>query len=126
MTDLDVIQKVARLSEVNYIFTDRRRVGLWKTSYKLMIIGQKAVRLMELLYPLMSSRRQSQITKALETYDPHFNSRNHAKLTAGEGREILQRKKAGEAHEQIALDFGIDRTTVSNIGRKSWRWVESD
>ncbi len=36
MTDLEVIQKVARLLQVNYIAADRRKPDIWKTGYRVI------------------------------------------------------------------------------------------
>ena len=46
-------------------------------------------------------------------------------LTNTDVLEILQRLDIGEAHREIALDYGVDRTTISKINRGlTWREVK--
>lgn len=51
-------------------------------------------------------------------------SRKSAKLTEVTVREIRARWATGEPLAQIAADYGITKSTVSNIGlRQRWQWL---
>jgi transcriptional regulator with XRE-family HTH domain len=65
--DADVAGEVGRLLEVTPLFRHgkRERSKGWSPSWKLLRRGRSAVQLMEALYPLMGSRRRSQIESAL-------------------------------------------------------------
>ena len=71
MTDLDVIVKVGDLFGVS-VFSTRPAVAKNKLIYSCGLRGSKAVLLMKLLKPLMSTRRQAQIEKALASYNPSY------------------------------------------------------
>jgi hypothetical protein len=43
-----------------------------------------------------------------------------SKVTKEQAIDILKRKKAGERQIDLASEFGINQTTVSDIGRRSW------
>jgi hypothetical protein len=48
-----------------------------------------------------------------------------AKIGAAQAAEIKRRLRAGEMHRSIAEDFGVDRSTITQINRnKSWRHVQ--
>ena len=65
MTDLDVVQRVAALFEINYIYTQKYSREDWKTSYSTLVKGKRAVHIMNQLYPLMGERRKQQIENAI-------------------------------------------------------------
>ena len=65
MTDKDVIEQVAKLVGVKYIHKRTPTNENWKPSYRITILGTRAVNLMVLLRALMGERRKQQIDKAL-------------------------------------------------------------
>jgi Holliday junction resolvase-like predicted endonuclease len=66
MTDLDVLQRLARILGVTRIKI--RKTG-WKQSWRVLVRSRKAADLMRLLRPWMGSRRQAQIDHALQNYN---------------------------------------------------------
>jgi len=66
MSDLDVVQRVAKLLGVNFVNVTERLPH--KTMYKTAVTGSRAVELMRLLHPLMGERRGRQIEKAIASY----------------------------------------------------------
>lgn len=66
MTDLDIIQRVARLLKVRSRI-DRRsgRPGMRRDLYFLKVIGARGVGLMMTLYPLLGERRKARIRELL-------------------------------------------------------------
>lgn len=69
MTDEDIVIRAAKMFGVIYIYRTRRRLkSNHKQSYKIIFRGQRAVRLMRCLYPMMGERRKLQIDSALATY----------------------------------------------------------
>jgi hypothetical protein len=78
-TDKDVVERAARIMGIQKM-TSRVRVetrekfkGPRKPTYSIRFAGSKAVAWMRLLQPLMGSRRQGQIQKALDSYCPKRN-----------------------------------------------------
>jgi transposase-like protein len=70
-TDRDTLEKVCRILGTKVYEEKPRRNGKphWKQVYLTSLEGQKAVDLMLKLKPFMSSRRQSQIDKAISTFE---------------------------------------------------------
>jgi hypothetical protein len=65
MTDIDVIQRVAALFEIKYIYAKKYNHDDWKDSYSIVLKGKRAIRIMNELYPLMGERRKQQIENAV-------------------------------------------------------------
>jgi hypothetical protein len=126
MTDQDVVERVAAFFGIQYIQVRRQgKEGQnWKTAYNVFLRGKRAIALMKILYPLMGKRRRKQIEHALASYDPYKHCKNTAKLSESQVLEIYRRAHAGERHHLIAAEFGVNRTTVTDIKRgKSWWWL---
>ena len=125
MTDLDVMERFAKLVGENYIHMGTknvRRNPAWKPDYRVHIRGEKAVQLMRLLRPLMGSRRQAQIDKALVAYQG--SRRSHLGLASPVVVEAFRRARSGENMNTIAADLGIGYHTVYDIKRgRTWRHV---
>jgi hypothetical protein len=45
----------------------------------------------------------------------------NSKLSEAQALQIIVRKRSGERHVDIARDFGIAKSQVSNIGRTQWK-----
>src|SRR5690242_6876384 len=69
MTDEDVMARLGRIFDRKVQVVRARNVR-WRTSYQLRVRGGDAVRWMRLLRPLMGSRRQAQIDRAVACYAP--------------------------------------------------------
>jgi hypothetical protein len=102
MNDADVMARVGRLLGRKVLLL-RRRSEHWQQSYQLRVQGAKAVSWMTLLRPLMGSRRQAQIDRALACYDPH----PVALLNDDTARAALQALRCGEAVKAVAGRFGV-------------------
>jgi len=114
MTDEDIVARVASLAGLRYKKQRNPRPGHWKDVYQLQIRGGKAVSLMAVLKPLMGSRRQGQITRALEAYDPSLVVR-HSLPGANELRKLLKNNTTRELGER----FGCSRQTISRRSKCS-------
>jgi len=110
-TDEDVIIRVASLFESSYVKSNRRSNDKphWKDVYKTSIHGNRAKILMLKLYPLMGKRRQEQITKVVNSYQPSKH-----KFT----EELIKEIKSLSgimSQSKIAQKFDTDRTTINKI-----------
>jgi hypothetical protein len=125
MTDEDVIQKVASLFGVKYVQIVRDpRNNNWKTAYSVKLAGKSAMTLMRQLQPHMSKRRQEQIQRALDSYNPLYkrDRRNASKLTAAQVIELRSALAQYEGRSlprgrltALAAQYGITRRTVHRI-----------
>jgi hypothetical protein len=113
MTDEDVVARVAALWGVAYheVRQQRSRVMGWKPNYYVHLRGKPAVELMEQLLPFMGERRQQQIRRALESYNPHIRN----KLLPEQIAAIKVQLAEGCKHGELAKQYGVDRSTVSHI-----------
>jgi len=115
-TDEDVIAKVADLMGVSYWQApveryDRKR---WKRVFAVHLRGARAVELMLLLKPLMGTRRQKQIERAIEDYQPKVL------LISEEDAVEIARCYWIEKQKVVDLSrrFGIGRTLVYYYTKK--------
>src|SRR5262249_47377725 len=90
MTDKDVVERAALLMDGKAVRINLKNI-LWKRSYRVIIKGSRAVRLMQLLYPLMCTRRRSQIEAALETYITRKKGDNTRRLSEDQVKQIRSR-----------------------------------
>jgi hypothetical protein len=102
MTDEDVMARLGRIFE-RKVHVVRPRNVRWRTSYQVRVNGSEAVRWMGLLRPLMGSRRQAQIDRALASYAP----RPVALLTDAAARDALDALRSGDAVKVVADRFGV-------------------
>ena len=102
MADHDVMARLGRIFE-RKVQVLRPRNARWQTSYQVRVLGREAVRWMSLLRPLMGSRRQAQIDRALASYAP----RPVALLTDEMAGAALDALQAGEAVKAVAGRFGV-------------------
>ncbi len=72
MTDEDVIREAAAIMDpeanVNYYDRSSRSNGERKDSWKVHVNGDKAVAVLELIYPWMGKRRSAKINEVLEAH----------------------------------------------------------
>jgi hypothetical protein len=123
MTDYDVIKRAADLLGIKSIYT-RHGTGNWQTSYQFHLKGTRAVSVMRQLRPLMGTRRQKQIDRALAAYNPHYRSQVRSKLTESQVSEIYRRAWQGESLQRISQDLGVSYNVCSDIKRgHSWVWL---
>ena len=118
MTDEDVIAKVASLLGVTYNL-QKSRHEKWKESYCAKVKGRTAVELMKKLKPLMGERRQSQIDKALISYDGKYSKLNEERVL-----QIKRDLSSGLTQKAVGLKHGVSRETVNKIkNEKIWKEV---
>ncbi len=113
MTDEDVVARVAALWGVAYheVRQQRSRVMGWKPNYYVHLRGRPAVELMERLLPFMGERRQQQIRRALESYNPHLRN----KLLPEQIAAIKVQLAEGRKHSELAKQYGVHRSTISHV-----------
>ncbi len=66
MLDLDTMKRIARMAEVDESIISPRELPSGKVHYRLQLLGDDAIRLMNLILPFMSSRRAEKIRDVLE------------------------------------------------------------
>ncbi len=102
MTDRDVMVRVGRIFE-RKVHVVRPRNARWRTSYQVRVNGRSAVHWMTLLKPLMGSRRQAQIDRALASYAP----RPVALLTDETARAALDALAGAATVKSVADRFAV-------------------
>jgi hypothetical protein len=101
MADRDIVDRVAALLECAVTVVPARRDG-WRTAYSTRVGGPRAVEWMRRLRPLMGSRRQKQIDRAVACYAPD-PTRLLDDTRAVEALALLAR---GDSVRQVAERFG--------------------
>ena len=102
MTDHDVMARLGRIFG-RKVHALEPRNPRWRTSYQVRVTGGAAVHWMTLLRPLMGSRRQAQIDRALASYAP----RPVALLTDEAARAALDALVGGASVQSVAERFGV-------------------
>ncbi len=114
-TDEDIIQKVSELWNVKYHpgRDNRRKNNEWKDVFVIRIRGARAVEFMKTLNPLMGNRRQSQIKRAINSYQPAYRN-----LTEDLVLKIkAELSKGKKTQSEIAEQFGFRRETICRINK---------
>jgi hypothetical protein len=101
MVDLDIIERAGSLFGTGAHVIPPRREG-WRTAYCVRVRGARAVLWMKRLRPLMGTRRQAQIDKAIASYAPDPRRR----LDDDTATDALARLANGESVRQVAERFG--------------------
>ena len=79
-TDYDIILRLRSVTgTTNFVQTIRRNTKYWKTCYKLLISGNKAIQWMMTIYPLMGIRRQEKIAYLLGRWKSSPGAGSHNK-----------------------------------------------
>ena len=102
MTDHDVMARLGRIFGRKVHVVKPRNVR-WRTSYQVRVHGLTAVRWMSVLRPLMGSRRQAQIDRALASYAP----RPVALLTDEAAQAALDALAGDATVKSVAQRFGV-------------------
>jgi hypothetical protein len=102
MNDEDVVARLGRIF-ARKVYVVRPRSIRWQTSYQVRVQGADAVRWMTLLRPLMGSRRQAQIDRALASYTP----RSRVLLNDETARAALDALAAGTTVKAVADRLGV-------------------
>jgi hypothetical protein len=102
MTDHDVMAQLGRIFG-RKVHELKPRNARWRTSYQVRVNGGAAVRWMTVLRPLMGSRRQGQIDRALASDAP----RPVALLTDEAARAALDDLLGGASVKSVAERFGV-------------------
>jgi hypothetical protein len=116
MTDEDVIARIARLLNAKYHkVRKKKRKPQWKDSWVVNIGGLRILQMMQLLRPLMSIRRQSQIDKAITSYDP-ARGRRRREVTRRFSEDQLaiarERIRSGESMRSVAKNYGVHHESL--------------
>jgi hypothetical protein len=102
MTDADVMARLGRIF-ARKVQLVRPRSARWRTSYQVRVLGADAIRWMTLPRPLMGSRRQAQIDRAVACYAP----RPVALLDDEKASEALRSLAMGAPVKEVAARFGV-------------------
>jgi hypothetical protein len=101
MVDRDIIERAGALLDAAVTMVPSRREG-WRTAYCVRVRGARAVMWMQRLRPLMGTRRQVQIDRAIESHGPD----PRRLLDDQRAAEALARLASGESVRQVAERFG--------------------
>lgn len=107
MTDRDVVELAARAFGTSMCCVDK---GRYKTEFVAAVKGARAAELMRLLHPMMSTRRQRAIDRALRGYRPPVRKLNFALA-----EEIRSRRVDGETISSLARSFLVSRPTIRAV-----------
>jgi hypothetical protein len=102
MNDEDVVARLGRIF-ARKVYVVRPRNPRWRTSYQVRVQGGDAVRWMKLLRPLMGSRRQAQIDRAIASYSPRATSL----LSEQTARAALDALAAGDTVRAVAERLSV-------------------
>ena len=115
MADEDVIVRIAWLFGVSPSPIRKVAKAHHKPTYVAAVNGCYARELMAKLRPLMSSRRQAQIDRAIASYNPvtEYASRVNRRIISDDQIEVMrERSKNGESLRKIAADYGVHHETI--------------
>jgi hypothetical protein len=101
MVDRDIVERAGALVGAAVTVVPSRREG-WKTAYCVRVRGARAVLWMQRLRPLMGTRRQAQIDRAIASYGPD----PRRLLNDERATEALGRLAHGESVREVAERFG--------------------
>jgi hypothetical protein len=105
MVDRDIVERASALLGVAVTVVPSRHEG-WKTAYCVRVRGARAVLWMQRLRPLMGTRRQAQIDRAIASYGP-------------DPRRLLDDKRATEALGRLARGESV-REVAERFGTSIW------
>lgn len=115
MCDKDVIEWANNL--FGSTIYARKRFKNWKTTYLIVVSGQKAISIMMSIYPLMGQRRKTKIKEIIEKWKQVPLTNHKAKI---KNRVVLQEikdryKNTKISQSKLALEYGVNQVTISNI-----------
>jgi hypothetical protein len=115
MTDEDIIKKVADIFNLKYWTSKDNRNPAWKRLYVLNIKGKTAFELMKLLKPYMGQRRQGQIQRAMDSYDPLYKAKSQRKYSDDQVREVRKLYSNGKSIKEIIPMVKMSQRTAYRI-----------
>lgn len=111
-TDKDIACKVGNIFKTSPCYIDKSKKNLkWKDAWMVRTRGIHAVEWMKMLFPLMGSRRQQQIKKAIDSYQ----DKRHRIVPLEKHSEIVQRLKKGEKVKNMATQFAVHESAIYQI-----------
>jgi hypothetical protein len=122
MTDCDIIERIASIWGVQSVRLKPRQAH-WNDTYLAKLRGTRANEFMQLIFPIMGQRRQTQIDVALKAYAERRKKR--FKLTEEQVTAIKSRIAAGETAKSIAHDFPVSHYAIWDI-RSGKTWDDLD
>lgn len=115
MTDKDVVEKVAKMFGVAYMYP-RRHVGTtWKQCFQVVLRGKRAIELMKHLYPYMGERRKSRIDEVIASYTE--KPADIAKLTNEAVRDIRSKRMS---MRKFATFYGVAKGTIQRVQQRNY------
>lgn len=127
MTDRDVVERARLISGADCkLFEPAVKKANRKQQYRLWIDGKNAVRLMNLLRPLMGARRRAQIDEVLSQHEGlsddqrsvvnrAVNTRNWDKKTGLNDEKRLSIRQDPRPVRHIAKHYGVSAPTIRRI-----------
>lgn len=122
MCDLDVIERVADLFGVSYIYTRTDDRPNHSDTYQVAVSGSNARSLMSTLRPLMGERRQGQIDAALDSYDPHLWAKSRSKYSIEQVTEALEHIRDGHKLIDISRKLELPYQFIRDLNTgRTWK-----
>lgn len=127
MTDKDIIKKI-HIFLGGKIYEYDRRPGLWKKTYKLVILGEEAERVCRMVLPYMGERRSKKINELLDMRAKYLNEKNIFDSRVNDAISIY--KLNNVSLREVEKITGVSRQTISrrirNHGEKASRIPVTD
>ena len=127
MTDLDIVQRVAKLFG-NTSINSRQRYH-WKRLYVTAVCGKSAAKIAELVLPIMGKRRSVRIKHILKLASERPGQSvgiryPHSKLTPRKVRTIRSLRQSGMSTRAIAKRFEVTHGAINHIiAGRNWRHI---
>lgn len=123
MTDRDIIKRIAVIFNTALIKDDyaHRKNSRYKVMYKTRKCGFRALRLMQMIYPIMGERRKERFEYLFRKCGLDINIkllnkfRGNCKLTWEQIDKIRKRFQNGESPYKIAHDYPVTGSHISKI-----------
>lgn len=111
MTDLDVIERAARLMGVSAV---RLKAGdpRWKQPFSACVKGYRASVIMRRLEPMMGQRRRQQIARALDGYVPYVRGHGTQVRMSDEVWAEIIRRSLSEPLLRLAREFKVSTNAI--------------
>jgi len=124
MSDKDVIDRVADLFGVTYIYENVPDEETWSSTYKVNVKGTSAMKLMKELKPLMSERRQNQIQRALDSHTPNLSGEKRSTYGREQVVEAWEALQSGERPIDVAKRLAMKSQFVRDLNTgRTWSHV---
>jgi hypothetical protein len=118
MTDSDVVARAAALVGPLHIQKRAPRLSKWKASYAWVLRGQRAVKLMRLLRPLMGLRRREQIDAAIFG----FIAKPHGPGAILTPQAVGKIRRSNQPARALAVTYGVSTKAIYRIRQmRTWK-----